>query len=305
MQRDMVGEAARPGGKIELHRTSSLMSVGPYGWTSGAFLDGWGHRYREPISPLGNVRARGRPPRGSCHPCRRAPTSAVRDLPPAVDPAEPNGRAHPDIGFLAVRSGPADPVQAAAEGHVLAGGDAQVVDLVADRAAERGKPGLQALPERIRARRLQWRGEIERHDICREVGHDRVDVLGANRLRPSINKPADPGLITCSAASCCHCLIPGDAGPRPYPLSRVLEAGWQSADRQTCLRAKLADPPTSGWPASYGWRSSTLPLSGSNGAEKCSCAIFHLPFVLRQQKVARIHPERSLPSGPVPPHRLR
>ena len=36
MQRNMVGEAARPGGEVELHRTCSLLSVGSLDGTSGA-----------------------------------------------------------------------------------------------------------------------------------------------------------------------------------------------------------------------------------------------------------------------------
>ena len=48
----------------------------------------------------------------------------MRDHPLAIDLAETQGRAHPNIGFLAVRPFSADPVEAVGEGHVIASSDA-------------------------------------------------------------------------------------------------------------------------------------------------------------------------------------
>jgi hypothetical protein len=73
----------------------------------------------------------------------------MNDQPFAVDHPQADGRAHPDVRFLAARPLPADPVQAAAEGEVIARRDAEVADLVADWAPKRGGPRLEALLERI------------------------------------------------------------------------------------------------------------------------------------------------------------
>jgi hypothetical protein len=62
----------------------------------------------------------------------------VRDLPAAVDPAEANGRAHPDVDLLTVRSRAAGAVQAAAESYAAVRRDAEVAGLVADRTADVG-----------------------------------------------------------------------------------------------------------------------------------------------------------------------
>src|SRR5918995_3614396 len=67
------------------------------------------------------------------------------DHPLAVDLATADGRAHPDIGFLAVAPRSADPVKAAAEADVIARSDVEVANLVANRASETGKPLLEAL----------------------------------------------------------------------------------------------------------------------------------------------------------------
>ena len=48
----------------------------------------------------------------------------MRDPPLAIYFAIANGRAHPDIGFLAACPLPTDPVEAVAEGHIIARVDA-------------------------------------------------------------------------------------------------------------------------------------------------------------------------------------
>src|SRR4029450_7812505 len=52
----------------------------------------------------------------------------VRDHPLAVGLAEANGRAPPDIRFFAARPRSAEPVEAVAEGYVVAHDDAQVAN---------------------------------------------------------------------------------------------------------------------------------------------------------------------------------
>ena len=69
----------------------------------------------------------------------------MRDHPLAVNLAAANGSSHPDVCVLAVGPHSADPVEAAAEGYVIARSDVEVADLVANRASERGEPLLQAL----------------------------------------------------------------------------------------------------------------------------------------------------------------
>src|SRR5688572_29667280 len=99
-----------------------------------------------------SVTAVGPPPPCSSRPYRKAPTHIERhrhmfmgDHPLAVDLATADGCAHPDIGFLAVAPRSADPVKAAAEADVIACGDVEVANLVANRTSETGKPFLEAL----------------------------------------------------------------------------------------------------------------------------------------------------------------
>lgn len=73
------------------------------------------------------------------------------DRPLAIDLAKADGRAQPHIDFLSVCLRSAEQVEAVAESYVIARGDGQVANLVANRPLPRGKPLLQAIPiERIR-----------------------------------------------------------------------------------------------------------------------------------------------------------
>jgi len=64
----------------------------------------------------------------------------VRDQPHAIEPAATDGRAHPDIRFVASGPRTTDAVEAVAERDVIARRDAEVVNLAADRPLERLKP---------------------------------------------------------------------------------------------------------------------------------------------------------------------
>jgi len=56
----------------------------------------------------------------------------MRDHPRALNLAVANGRPHPHIDLPSVSPRSANPVEVMAEGHVIARGDAQVANLVAD-----------------------------------------------------------------------------------------------------------------------------------------------------------------------------
>ena len=57
----------------------------------------------------------------------------VHDQPLAVDRAPASGPTQPEIGLLPIVHGPADPVEAVAEGHVMAYRDGQVVHFIVNR----------------------------------------------------------------------------------------------------------------------------------------------------------------------------
>ena len=61
----------------------------------------------------------------------------MSDHPLAVDLAVANGRAYPDISFFPIRSLSADAVEAVGKGDVIGRRDAQVANLIANRAPER------------------------------------------------------------------------------------------------------------------------------------------------------------------------
>jgi hypothetical protein len=73
----------------------------------------------------------------------------MRDHPLAINLAVANGRAHQHIDFPSVGLRSAEPVEAVGEGHVIARRDAQVANLVANRALERREPLGRAFSGRI------------------------------------------------------------------------------------------------------------------------------------------------------------
>src|SRR4029453_3087922 len=82
---------------------------------------------------------------------------------------EAHGRPDPDAGLIAVRPGAADPVEAGAEGDIIAGRDVEIANVVADRALERSEPFLQTLPVSIRSTMKERGREIVEQDIRRAV----------------------------------------------------------------------------------------------------------------------------------------
>src|SRR2546427_9494743 len=68
----------------------------------------------------------------------------VHDHPLTGDLAEAHGRTQPDVRRLAARPLTGEPVQAVTERHLVAGGDGEIPDLVADRPVPGRKPLCQA-----------------------------------------------------------------------------------------------------------------------------------------------------------------
>ena len=132
----------------------------------------------------------------------------MRDHPLATSPPEPDGRPHPDVGVLPAGPRPTDPVEAVAEGHLVARRETQVADLVADRAPEREEPRRQTLAKCLGSLVSQRRGEVKREDVRCVVGHDPVDVLGVDRSHSVFDDPADLGLRRASAVSRHHFALP-------------------------------------------------------------------------------------------------
>jgi hypothetical protein len=101
------------------------------------------------------------------------------DDPFAVYFTEANGRPPPHIDRLSVSIRSVDSIEAVAEGYVIARGDAQVPNLVADWTLERRQPSFCAPSKSVRADILQWVDQVEQEDIGREVGHESNAVLDA------------------------------------------------------------------------------------------------------------------------------
>src|SRR5262249_40358474 len=121
----------------------------------------------------------------------------MHNLPFAIDFATAKSGAHPEIGLFIIRPSTSNSIEAVAEGHVITRSDAQVANLVPDRTSESWKPCFPVFSIRTCSPILErWR-EVECHAVRCVVGHDRVDVLGAERFRPTIYKLANLGLIAC------------------------------------------------------------------------------------------------------------
>src|SRR6059036_2800019 len=71
----------------------------------------------------------------------------VHDQPLAVDLSEASGPPQPEISLLPSVQGSADPVEAVAEGYILAHRDAEVVNVIADRTLERREDRFPSFPE--------------------------------------------------------------------------------------------------------------------------------------------------------------
>lgn len=102
------------------------------------------------------------------------------DRPLAVDFAEAEGLAKPQVNFLSAYRRRRHPVEAVAEGHVIARREVQVVNFVANRALKRREPLLQALlVERIVPRLLKGRRKGEFDAVRRILRHHAIGVLGS------------------------------------------------------------------------------------------------------------------------------
>src|SRR5688572_22811607 len=110
----------------------------------------------------------------------------MRDQPLAVNLAEAYSRACPHIVFLPVFHRSSEPIEAVAEGHIIACADAQVAHLEANRTLEFVKTHLPEFSIRLCSYILQRGHDVKRQDVRRIVGHDSIYVLGADRLYPII-----------------------------------------------------------------------------------------------------------------------
>src|SRR5262245_47310566 len=103
----------------------------------------------------------------------------MHDLPFAIDFATAKSGEHPDIGLFVVGPCSSNSIEAVAEDHVITRSHAQVANLVPDRTSKSWKPCFPVLSIRICSPILErWR-EVECYDVRCVVGHDCVDVLGA------------------------------------------------------------------------------------------------------------------------------
>jgi hypothetical protein len=93
----------------------------------------------------------------------------VRDHPPSVNLAEANRRPPPHIEFSSVCPRCANMAEAVRERHVIARGDAEIANLVADRTLERREPLLRPFLRRIRSRPLEWADDVERLDVGGQI----------------------------------------------------------------------------------------------------------------------------------------
>ena len=100
----------------------------------------------------------------------------VRDRPLAADLAEANCCAPPHIERSSVCFCCAHVAETVGEGHVIACGDAEILNLVADGSLERSKPLLRAFSLGIRSNILQWVYYIKRQDVRSHIGHRYADI---------------------------------------------------------------------------------------------------------------------------------
>src|SRR6266566_5962712 len=111
----------------------------------------------------------------------------MHDQPLAVDLSEASGPPQPEISLLPSVQGSADPVEAVAEGYILAHRDAEVSNVIADRTLERREDRFPGFPEGFCSHILQRGHNVERHDPRCVESHDAVDVLVTNRLDPALD----------------------------------------------------------------------------------------------------------------------
>src|SRR5262245_32420059 len=110
----------------------------------------------------------------------------MHDLPLTIDLATANRGAHPDIGFFVIGPCSSNSIKAMAEGYGITRSDVQVTNLVADRTSERREPHFPIFSILICSPIVERGREVEDHDVRCVLGHDSVDVLGADGLHPII-----------------------------------------------------------------------------------------------------------------------
>jgi hypothetical protein len=131
----------------------------------------------------------------------------VRDHPRPVNLAKAGGDAYPDVGRLAAGSFAADSVEAVGEGHVMAGGDAQLANLASDRTLERRKPALPILASAPR----YCRGAVTSNST---MSGEWLDISSSMFL--ARNAAAHSSIILRISASLRVSLIVGALAPSPF-----------------------------------------------------------------------------------------
>ena len=184
----------------------------------------------------------------------------------AVDPAVANGCAPPHVELPAVCRRRADPLQAVGECHVIAPGDGEVAELVADRTLE---PGRTTRPAAFSQPLVpsQWVHDVEQQRVRRVAGPAAVDVRRADGLGRAdlglrggvaVASPHRPLLLLSAAA--------GGVGRRRDPSLSADLAGHARADAPAMARDRAVPcrSPCRTAPRSARARSSTFrPSAGS------------------------------------------
>ena len=110
----------------------------------------------------------------------------VRNRPLIVNLAEANGGSPPHIELSTTKLRRADMVKAVRESHVISRSDAEIANLIADRALERSEPLFRALPEGIGSDVVQRVNHVEPDDVRSYVGDRSLNIPGADGLFPII-----------------------------------------------------------------------------------------------------------------------
>src|SRR5215469_15896147 len=133
----------------------------------------------------------------------------MRDLPGVIDLLQAEGGPSPHALLLAVIAGALDVLEAVAESHVAADGDAQLCQLNGNLAVPGVQPPLKAGGvEHAGACFLQGWRQVELDDRTVEGGDELVGVFGAQGSQPGFQQRADLLLLGRRVIET-HVVLPG------------------------------------------------------------------------------------------------